>query len=158
MLITDTYLVINKIDINNFRKIKQFKLDLGASLTNNENKFIPNDPIMQKHYMFFDQIITKTGSIGNLQIYSNFKTKQGYINIYNEKDMLEYKIDSNISLYDNINNCLDTFFTEHNLNDQIKPETKKEEKEEKEESYIKPDKELKDMTMEERIEYARNRN
>lgn len=157
MLITDTYLLINYNDIHNFRKIEYFKLDLGMSLTNNENKFLPNDAIMQKHYMFFNEIITKCGNIGNLQIYSNFKVSQGTIQIYNEKESLIYDIDTNKPLYDNINDGLDSFFTEHNLNSQIKPETEIEEIEE-ESTYVKPDKKLEEMTIEERIAFARNRN
>ena len=157
MLITDTYILINLTMINSFRNIKEFKLDLGHSLTNEQNRFLPNDINVQKHYMFFNKIITKCGNIGKLHIYSNFKIPQNTIEIYNEKDKFIYELDGNISLYENINNGLDEFFTEHNLNIENKPETKIEEtKQEEKAIYTKPDKPLSEMTIKEKIAYSRN--
>lgn len=156
MIKTETYLVINPTNIYNLKTIKHFKLNLGTSLTT-ENKFLPNDPIMQKHYMFFDEIINKCGNIGGLNIYSTFKNDINTISVYNEKEKYIYNINHKISYYENINEALNQFFIKHNLVQELKPEIE-EIKETKKNVYVKPDKNLSEMTLEERILFARNRN
>lgn len=154
MLITDTYLIININQINSFKTLKHFNLDLGTSLINERKQFLPSDLIIQKHFIFYDKIINKCGNFGNLKIYSNFKVKINTIEIYNEKDNMVHELDDSNTLYDEINTALDDFFTKHNLNDEIKPEI--ENKEIEKEVYIQPNKPLSEMTMEERISYLRN--
>lgn len=153
-LITDTYLLININQINAFKEIEHFNLDLGTKLINESKQFIPNDINVQKHYMFFNKIINKCGNIGTLQIYSSFNVPIGTIELYNEKQMLKYNLNQSNNLYDEINNALDKFFDELGLNTEIKPKTKTEEK--TKEKYIKPNKPLNKMNMEERVAYLRN--
>jgi len=137
--------------------IKQFELDLGKSLvTMDTKKFLPGDTIIQKHYMFHNEIIQKLGDIGTLKIYSNVKLNFNTIVIYNDNDSLVCDLNNNLSLYDNINLSLDLFFNKNNIKKDVSTTIVKEEPAIVEESVIISNKPKNEMTMEERILYARS--
>lgn len=155
MIFNDTYIVCNSELIPKFKTIKQFTLDLGKSLINSAFQFNPADVKIQKHYMAYSEIINLGGYIGSLCIYTNRSLNINTFNIYNEDKMFEYVIDTNISLYDNINLAIDTFFKKYEIKKDVVTTNTEISNAEKE--YIKPDKKLTDMTEAERIQYARNR-
>ena len=151
-----TYIVINSILLSKFKKIPAFKINLGMALTSrNMHRFMPDDINIQKHYLFFNSIINMCGYIGSLPVYTNTAINNDIIILYNEKDYLEYIIDSNMNIYDNLNQGLNLFFDKIGLT--IKPASiTKDEEIVIETTYIKPDKPLANMTMEERMIYLRS--
>lgn len=154
MIKRDTYLVINKQLTPKFKNIKQFKLNLGTKLIGNNDKFMPNDVNIQKHYMFFQHVILLIGNIGTLKVYTKFDLKFNEIQVCNEDKSFIYTLDDNLSIYDNVNTVLDIFFEKYNLENNISTEINQT----KEKQYEIPDKDFKDMTIQERILYARNKN
>lgn len=148
----NTYIICNGSLIQKLKKIQHFKLNLGKSLTDTSFKFNPNDINIQKHYLFFNKLINMIGYIGALPIYSYSGILIDDIYLYNDKEEFIYHLDDKLSLYDNINLSLDLFFTKIGLTNDIKttidelPEIK----------YIKPDKSISELSLQERILYLRN--
>src|SRR5690606_23661617 len=138
------------------RKIKHFNMDLGYKLLNENKATQPDDLIVHKHILFHNELIESLGNIGKLHIYSKLNIDFNNIKLYNEKKYYEHKIDKNISFYDNINKGLDLFFEQNGIKEENKPKIKEEQTETKEKEYLKPNKPLKEMSMDERIAYARN--
>lgn len=157
MLKVDTYLVINSGIVSKLKNIKQFKLNLGQSLINNKNQFMPADVKIQKHYLYFKEIVNLVGYIGTLSIYTSNICERNTIILYNNAEFFKYILNDSLSIYDNINTAIDLFFTKIGLNKDINTEVKEEIKKEeiKKEEYIQS-KSLSEMTEAERIEYARN--
>ena len=154
-MITNTYIVVSSNITNKLKNIEHFKFDLGSRLIDfNRGSFLPADVIIQKHYMFHNEIINLIGYIGSLPIYTHPQILFNNIKLVNEKNALVYNLDDNLSLYDNINLGLDIFFNKFEYIN--KPSTIK--KEEKKDIYIKPNKNMSGMTESERILYARNLN
>lgn len=151
----DTYLVCNSSLVPKLKNIQHFKLNLGQSLINNNNKFLPNDVKIQKHYLYFQQIINLVGYIGTLSVYTNSLCKNNTLILYNNQEQFLYELDPNLSTYDNINTAIDLFFTKIGFKQDINTEKPKE-IEIKEEEYVKPNKSLFEMSEAERIAYARN--
>jgi hypothetical protein len=152
MIKKDTYLVINKQLTPKLKNIKQFKLNLGTKLIGNNDRFMPNDVNIQKHYMFFQNVILLIGTIGTLKVYTKYELKFNEIQICNEDKSFNYTLDENLSVYDNINESLDIFFNKYNLEKNITTTVEKETLKQ----YTAPDKPFKEMTVQERILYARN--
>ena len=151
-----TYIVINSTLIPQLKKISAFKLNLGMSLiSRNMHQFMPEDVNIQKHYLFFGTIINMCGYIGSLPVYTNTTQKIDNIMLYNEKDSLTHLIDNNIDMYSNLNNGLNIFFEQIGLNVKSTTITKKEETITIPE-YVKPNKPLNEMNMEERMAYLRS--
>lgn len=153
MIIADTYIVVNSMLLSKLRHIEHFTLDLGSALTTTQ-KFNPKDVNIQKHYMMHHDIINMCGSIGTLFIYTKPTMDINKLYLYNEEESFDYTINDNLSLYDNINLALSLFFEKLGIESNVN--TKKQE-EIKIPEYVKPDKPLNQMTMEERIAFLRNR-
>jgi hypothetical protein len=157
MIKTDTYLICNSTLVQKLKTIKQFNLDLGQALSTQSQSggknFIPYDINIQKYFQFFDKIIQKCGQIGTFKIYNLNEVDMNTIIICNEQIKTIYNIDENLSLYDNINISLKDFFIKNGLMNTenlniVKPKEKEE--------YIATDKKLSELSIEERILYARN--
>ena len=155
MVKQDTYLVINKLLTPKFKTITYFKYDLGKSLINDQLKFSPHDVNIQKHLIFFDTILLKIGDIGNLKVYTNNKIEHNKVGIYNADKEFLYDLDNNLSMYDNINTGLDLFFNKYEKIEKDIDTSKSDEI--TKEKYVKPNKDIKEMSEEERILFARNR-
>lgn len=151
----DTYIICNSSLVQKLRAIPQFKLDLGKSLLNMENKYNPGDVKIQKHHIFHNDILVKCGNIGSLNIYNSSKYKNNEICVCSDKILDIFTIEDNMSIYTIINRILDNFFKKHNVVKDVSTKVE-EEKEIKEEVYNKPDKPLNEMTEAERISYVRN--
>lgn len=158
MLLQETYIVCSPQNINLFKKIPHFKMDLGRQLLDGGGKekvFQPGDVRVQTHLIFYNELIMKCGSIGILNIYNNSTVDRNTIMICNGQVRTAYTIDEHMSMYDNMNLMLDLFMK---ANGMMPKETPKAEEEIKEEvKQVVPDKPLSEMTMEERIAYARSR-
>lgn len=153
MIKSNTYIVCNSALVSKLQTIKHFKLNLGQALIDRQMNFNPADTIIQKHYLFHNKVIQLCGYIGSLAIYTSPSATFDILALYNDKDYLDYAIDSNMSFYDNINLGLDIFFTKMGIKSNVV--TKTEEMPTPPE-YVKPNKSFKDMTEYERIQYARN--
>src|SRR5690348_13832715 len=112
---SDTYIVCNSNLINKLKNIVHFKLDLGQSLIDKQNKFLPQDLFIQKHFIFHNQIIHLCGYLGSLPIYTYNQAKINMLYMYNQSDSLDYVMDDILSIYDNINEALNIFFTKLNI-------------------------------------------
>jgi hypothetical protein len=157
MLLQETYIVCNPQNISLFRKIPLFKLDLGKQLIDSSGKdkiFQPGDVRVQTHLIFYNELIMKCGTIGILNIYNNNTVDRNTIMICNGQIRISYTIDNNMSMYDNMNLMLDLFMK---ANGMIPKETPKEEVVVEEIKHVLPTKPLSEMSMEERIAYARSR-
>lgn len=163
MLLHETYIVCNSQNINHFKKIEHFKLDLGKQLLDVQKRgktFQPGDVKVQTHLIFHDDLIMKCGSIGTLGIYTSNLIDKYTIRICNGQLYTDYKLDPNTSLYDNMNTMLDLFMETNNMIPKEPLDVSKDD-EEKENQNIQeniPSKPLSEMNMEERIAYARSRN
>lgn len=151
----DTYLVCNSSLVQKLKNIQQFKLNLGQALINNNNQFMPNDVKVQKHFIYFKQILNLVGYIGTLSIYTQSQCKHNTIMLCNHQESFEYALDTNLSIYDNVNIAIDLFFTKIGLNQDITTVVD-EPLEIKEVEYIKPNKTFSEMSDDERIMYARS--
>lgn len=155
MIKAETYIVCNSSLVPKFKTISAFKMNLGQKLITDQQQFLPNDVKIQKHFIFYRKIINLIGYIGTLSIYTDNYTNKDEIVLYNDNNELVYKLDDNMSLYDNINLGLQLFFKQHGLVKDV--ETKVEDKKDPApHEYVKPDKPLSEMTEAERIQYARN--
>lgn len=153
MNISETYIVINSLLVSKLKQIKHFELNLGTSLLNGAKQFLPSDVKIQKHYIYFNENILLVGYIGSLAFYTNNRLNTTFIELYNEKDVLIYAL-TGIDLYSDINLALDQFIKKYET---VKPNIVPEIKEEvKQEEYIKPNKKLSELSLEERIAYVRN--
>ncbi len=157
MILRDTYIVCNSSIITLFKSIKHFKLDLGRALINNAQQFNPSDVIVQKHYMLHSEIINMAGHIGSLTIYTNRTCKNNEFIVYNMSNKLEYIMNENTDLYENINNSIDLFFDKFEIKKDINTDAEIVAEISEIPEYVKPEKKLGEMTMEERIAFARNR-
>lgn len=161
MLKTNTYIVCNSSLVPKFKQIEHFKLNLGQSLIDKSNTtFSTKDITIQKHFMFHNNIIYLCGFIGSLSIYNNATCDISNISLHNEKEIFDYTLDNNMSLYDNINLALDLFFDKLGMINHVV--TKKDEpmaiiEQETKEEYIKPNKKLFEMTDSEKMSFLRNR-
>lgn len=153
----DTYLVCNSSLIQKLKNIKHFQLDLGSKLLTDNQQFLPNDVNVQKHVIFFDDVIYKLGNIGSLKIYSCNNISQNEFNLYNIKESFNYKLDDSLSIYDNINTSLKLFFNKLGFTDVNTSPKEEETVNNKIPEYIKPNKPFTEMTLEERILFARNK-
>lgn len=154
MNLINTYLICNSSLVIELRKIKQFNLELGVALLQNQ-KYSPGDVNIQKHHMFHNEILVKCGSIGSLSIYNSNKYTMQQLCIANEDKIEVYQLDANKNIYENINSMLDVFFKKYELIKDVETTVKEEIKPE-EPIYIKPDKPLSEMTEAERVMYVRN--
>lgn len=155
ILKNNTYLVCNSGHVPRLRQISHFKLNLGQSLIDKQNKFIPQDLNIQKHYIFHNTIIQLCGYIGSLPIYTNPSHDLRCLEVCNEKESLMYTIEDNMSMYDNVNSALGLFFDRVGI---TTPVTKVEDAEPVAVvEYVRPNKKLSEMTMDERIAFLRNR-
>ena len=154
MIKTNTYIVINSTLVQKLKHIEAFKMNLGLSLIDKKNSFMPADINIQKHVIFHNSIINLVGYIGALPVYTATNSDTSAIMLYNEKESLKYAIDDTMSMYDNINVALDLFFTKIGIKKNVvtTPDKKLEPAE-----YVQPTKKLSDMTELERIDFARNR-
>lgn len=155
MEIINTYIVVNLSQVNALKSIQYFKMNLGLALTDNNNRFNPGDINITKHYQFHNKIINLIGYIGTLPIYTDRSINHTDIEICNETITKLYRLNENQSMYDNINTHLKQFFIDTGLKTNV--ETKTKDTVEITEEYIQPSKPLKDMSIEERILFARNR-
>ena len=148
----NTYIICHGNLISKLKQISHFKLNLGKALVDSSLKFNPSDVNIQKHYLFFNKIINMCGYIGSLPIYNYSAININNIHLYNDKEEFIYELDNNLSLYDNINLSLDLFFNKLGLKNNIQttneelPEIK----------YIKPNKPMSELSLEERIMMLRN--
>ena len=163
MLKVDTYLVCNSGIVSKFRSIDKFTLNLGQSLVNNQNQFMPADVKIQKHFLYFKEIVNLIGYIGTLSIYTTNNIGRDEIMLCNNNEQFRYKLDNNLSMYDNVNTSISLFFDKIGLNQDVvtefeEPEQTLEEKatNTKKEEYLIPTKPMSEMSELERIEYARN--
>jgi hypothetical protein len=149
---TNTYITCSSNLVNKLRQIPNFELNLGQSLKTFD-RFAPQDVNIQKHYIFFNQIIQMCGYIGSLAVYNTNNIGMDELGVYNENESLMYKLDGNLGIYDNINTALGIFFEKIGIAAPVISEPEKVE----ELVYIRPDKKLSEMTKEERILFSRNR-
>jgi hypothetical protein len=150
----DTYMICNSALITKLKTVKGFSLNLGQALINN-SKFMPKDVKIQKHYLYYNEIINLIGYIGTLSIYTQTQCKHNTLILYNEKEVFQYTLDNYLSVYDNINTSIDLFFTKIGLKKDISTIVEEEIQIVKPE-YVKPDKLMSEMNEEERIMFARN--
>jgi len=150
---TNTYIVCNSGIVQKLRNIKDFKINLGQQLHDKQLKFNPVDLNIQKHYLFFNDIINMVGYIGSLAVYTKPTSLFDHIYLYNEKESFDYTIDNNMSLYDNINLALGLFFDKLGIKSNV---VTKDEVFVDETVYVKPNKKLSEMNLAERIAYVRN--
>lgn len=153
MIKTNTYIVCNSILVPKLKHIQHFKINLGQALIDKSMKFQPADITVQKHYLFHNEIINLVGFIGSLAIYTRTDCDLQHLYMYNEKESLDYAIDGNMSLYDNINTGLGLFFDKLGIKSNV---VTKAEPEAVIPEYVRPNKKLSEMNQEERIAYARN--
>jgi len=153
--IKDTYIVINGDLTGKLRQIKHFKLDLGNKLLLDNKQLMPVDVNIQKHLIYFEEFIYLTGYIGTLPIYTNTKLEINTIMVCNSDDHINYTINDEETMYDNINNALNILFNKINKTPDVTTvvEIKTTEKE-----NIKVKKPLSEMTEAERIAFARGLN
>jgi len=140
MNLSETYIVANTNLIQIFKNIKEFTIDLGTKLMNDNGQFHPTDLIIQSHYVYHKEIIQSLGNIGSLLVYNSNQITNNSIAIYNEDRRFEYALDENLSLYDNINMAFDLFIKIYDKPKKVQPV---------------PSKPFKDMNEAERIAYAR---
>ena len=150
--LTKTYLVCNSQVFTHIRKIEGFSLNLGRSLLNLDKKFIPADVVIQKHIMFFDEILQLNGYLGSLHISVNSRYQVGQFSVFNEKNRVDVKME-NKDILEALNEGLNKMADICGIKADIVPpsETKKEE------IYVRPKKKLEEMNLEERLLFARNR-
>jgi len=154
MIKTNTYIICNSALVPRLKSIEHFKINLGQALVDKTMNFNPTDLTIQKHYLFHDEIINLVGFIGSLAVYTKTNLDMTHIYMYNEKESFDYTLDTNMSLYDNINFSLGLFFDKIGIKSNVV--TKSEEPVLHDVEYVKPDKKMSDMTKAERIAYARN--
>lgn len=153
MIKTNTYIVCNSSLVSKLKSIPHFEMNLGQALIDKKMNFNPTDLCIQKHYLFHEDIINLVGFIGSLAVYTKSNSNMDNIGLYNEKESLEYALDQNMSLYDNINLALGLFFDKLGIKSNVVTTV---EEPVKEPEYVKPDKKMSEMTEAERIQYARN--
>jgi len=151
--LTKTYLVCNSLVFGQIRKIEGFSLNLGRSLLNMDKKLIPSDVVIQKHIMRYDEILQLNGYLGSLHVYNNPRYPQDQFSVFNEENRVDIKM-GNKTILEAINEGLNRMAEVCGIKVDIAP--KKEEVEEKLE-YIRPSKKLEEMSLDERILFARNR-
>lgn len=153
MIKTNTYIVCNSSLVQKLKTVEHFKINLGMQLHDKLMKFNPEDINIQKHFLFFDDIINMVGYIGSLAIYTKTQSNVNHICLYNEKESFDYTLDDNMSLYDNINLSLGLFFDKLGIKSNV---VTKNEEHLVEQEYVRPNKKLSEMNHAERIQYVRN--
>lgn len=151
------YIVCNSSLSQKLKAIPQFKLNLGVSLIDSNTKSVnTQDVIIQKHHMNYTQIIQMVGYIGSLPIYSHPSHNTNILSVCSGKNRIDHEL-GHTGIYNEINLALDLMFTKLGLNKpkevikEVIPETVPEKK-----AYVLPNKKLNEMTISERIAYARN--
>lgn len=148
-----TYLVCNLSVLDQLKQIEGFKIHLGQQLLNQKQEFNPGDVNIQMHVAFFQDIIQMVGFLGSLQIYTSNKQNSNSISIINEKNKIDVQLNLHNSIYEAINDGLNSMALITGY--KVKTEEIKIKKEE--EIYVRPDKKLEEMSISERIAFARNR-
>jgi len=143
------YIVCNSTLCHKLKSIEGFKMDLGTSLTDSNNRINPQDTTVQYHHLHHNEIIFRLGWIGSLAIYSYPSCPLNAIySCYQEHRHL-HTIDPNKSLYTNLNAAIEPMIKLSGIaitkEEPIKKTTK--------EVVKKP---LKEMTEAERLAWARN--
>ena len=146
-------MVCNSSVFNQIRKIEGFSLNLGRSLLNMDKKFIPSDVVIQKHIMFFDEILQLNGYLGSLHVYNNSRYSQDQFSVFNEKNRVDIRME-NKTILEAINEGLNKMAEICGIKADIAPPPADASKEQK---YVRPAKKLEEMTLDERIQFARNR-
>jgi hypothetical protein len=154
--IRKTYIVCHSTQVNKLKQIKHFKMDLGMAIVNKQNMFQPQDMFIQKHYLFYGDIIHSLGSIGALPVYSQNQLPSDCIMFCNEAESFKYKLMENLSIYDNINTGLDLFFKKIGINNNVSTEKTPENTESKPAAYVAPNKPMSEYTEAERIAFMRS--
>lgn len=153
--LTKTYLVCNASMMSRIKAIPGFKVNLGQSLLNRQNKYSPADIAIQTHTQFFKEIIHLNGYLGSLHVYTSLRYLNDAISIFNGQDRIDLEIDSEEDVYSAINRGLKEmgkrtgYITDTKAPEEPKIETDTE--------YKRPAKKLEEMTLDERIQFARNR-
>lgn len=86
-------IVGNSVTLRNFKNIKEFKIDLGESITKEENlgdSAHPNfktvikltDPFVKKYFNMFGNYTFKHGKIGSLSVYSDDNMRGNMLSFY----------------------------------------------------------------------------
>lgn len=101
------YIVCNSQLALQLKKIEGFRLDLGTSLTDSNNRVNPQDLTIQYHHMHHQEIVQRLGWLGSLAIYSLPSCKIDTVYACFDMHKIEYKLDSTLSLYQNLNNAID---------------------------------------------------
>lgn len=149
-MIYNTYFIVNNSMINHLKKIDEFELDLGQSLTAPEQKmkdkirthvFLPGDTIVQNHYSYYGEIINKLGHLGILTIYSDFRMNNNEVRVCNMDKSKVYNINLLNNIYDELNSILGAFLVEFDF----VSEEDKEEKIKEEEGKVEKMKEVEKM-------------
>jgi len=143
--------ISNKLLNSKFRRLKEYKLDLGMALKvesksngkDRSSKWIMKDNIVKKYYNIVGQYISKTGRIGTLLFYIDSNLDNNDVLIM-EKDEI-YK--STFNTTDNIRTQLTKLLSDI-LSDNLSPYKVSTLEEE-----IEPD--LKNMSTEELMKYLR---
>lgn len=152
--LSKTYMICHSHLLNTLKEIDGFTINLGQSLLNQNHQFNPADINIQTHLSFFNEQIQLIGFLGSLQIYTSFKQPIDAISIINERNKVDVGLEQNKTLYVSINEALKSMALITGYH--VKTEDKMNKKE-KIEVYVRPDKNLEDMSIAERIAYARNR-
>lgn len=149
-------IVGNNNILKNFKKIKEFKIDMGDSLTKSENigdsshpnfqtVFKTRDDFIRKYHNITNKFIFKYGNIGTLNIYTDQTINNNTLSFFTDDDRLyniEYKNQDDFRNF--INECLEKV-TNMEMSD------KKIQYEESEKENYK--KSTKDMSKEELIDF-----
>ncbi len=151
--LSKTYLVCNSYLLAQLRQIEGFSINLGQSLLNQAHEYNPADINIQMHRNFFDEQIQLIGFLGSLQIYTSYRQPVSVVSVVNEKHKVDSNLEGNKTLYATINEALKSMALITGYT--VKTENKI--KIEKDEVYVRPDKKLEEMSMAERIQFARNR-
>ena len=145
--------VISNVVLNDkFRKIKEYKIDLGLALKmeskgkgqDKSSKWVMKDNVVKKYYELVDRYIIKTGRIGTLSFYVDNKLDSNVIFVMNDNNLYQLSIDINgdirIQLSDLLSKVLDGKITTYELISDVE--------------IKEPD--LKNMSTEELMKYLRN--
>ncbi len=153
--LTKTYLVCNNNTVLKIKKISGFKVNLGQALLTRDNKFNPPDVAIQMHTQFFNEIIHLNGYLGSLHVYTNMGYPDDSISIFNGQDRVDVEINGD-RVYDSINSGLKIMGKKTGFIVDAKPEPTPAETV-VETEYKRPQKKLEEMSIDERIQFARNR-
>lgn len=152
--LTKTYIVCNNEILKHIKKINGFQINLGQALMNFRQQLSPADLVIQMHIQLYNEIILLNGYLGSLYIYCNGNYKSNTLSIFNEQERLDIEVNDYNDIYNIINSGLKEMKkkTGKDTNIQVDEIKQKEIKE-----YKQPNKSISEMTLDERIAFARNK-